>query len=85
MVGSQKVGTHTASFSLFAVASYTMRISSSPLRTAKYLMFDFTNESEGRRYLRLSTFEIFSLVGLHADRHVFDDRLLLPGGWSGAV
>ena len=57
------MGTHTASFSLFAVASYTMRISSSPLGTAKYLMFDFTNESEGRRF-RLSTFEIFSLVFL---------------------
>jgi hypothetical protein len=56
------VGTHTASFSLFAVASYTMRISSSPLGTVKYLMFDFTNESEGMRYLCLSTFKIFSLV-----------------------
>jgi hypothetical protein len=62
MVGSQKVGTHTASLSLFAVASYTKQISSSPYGTAKYLMNNFTNKSVSRRYLLLITFPIFSFV-----------------------
>ena len=62
IVGSQNEGTHTHSFSLFAVASYTSRMSSSPFGTAKNLMKDLMGRSVVSRYLLLITFPIFSLV-----------------------
>ena len=62
IVGNQNVGTHTHSFSLFAVASYTSRMSSSPFGTAKNLMKDLMGRSVVSRYLLLITFPIFSLV-----------------------
>ena len=62
IVGSQKLGTQTHSFNLLAVASYTMRISSSPFGTAKNLMNDLIANPVDIRYRRFNTFPIFSLV-----------------------
>jgi hypothetical protein len=62
IVGSQNEGTHTHLFRLFAIASYTSRMLSSPLGTAKNLMKDLMGRSVVSRYLLLITFPIFSLV-----------------------
>jgi hypothetical protein len=62
MVGSQHEGAQTASFSLLAVASYTIHMSSSPLGTAKYFMYDLMVAPLAIvKYRRLITFLIFSI------------------------
>jgi hypothetical protein len=63
MVGSQHEGAQTASFSLLAVASYTIHMSSSPLGTAKYFMYDLMVAPLAIvKYRRLITFLIFSIT-----------------------
>ena len=53
---SQKVGTHTHEFSLLTVASYTIRMSVSPLGTSEYLISNFNQMSVVNMYCRFSTF-----------------------------
>jgi hypothetical protein len=63
MVGSQNEGAQTASFNLLAVASYTILMSSSPLGTAKYFIYDLmVAPIVVVKYHCLITFLIFSIT-----------------------